>query len=96
MNGHALTILVVLAVVAFLLVLAIILARRSKQRRSERLRDRFGPEYHRVVAEHQDQALAEKALEEREKRSLRIIIRPLSREDRERYARAWRTVQARL
>jgi hypothetical protein len=94
MNERALITLVVVAVVAFLLVVAIVLARRSKQRRSERLRGRFGPEYDRVVAEHGDQALAEKALEEREKRSLKIIIRPLSSDDRERFARAWRTVQA--
>jgi hypothetical protein len=87
-------ILVVAAIVILILVVGIVLVRRRKQRRSELLRSRFGPEYDRVVAEHRDQGRAEEALEEREKRSLEIIIRPLSPEDRERFVQAWRTVQA--
>jgi len=72
----------------------LILAVKSKRRRSARLRSRFGPEYDHAVAQYGSVARAEKALEDREKRSQQIVIRPLSPETRERYSEAWRTVQA--
>jgi len=82
------------AAIVLMVVIAAIAARRSKRQRSERLRKRFGPEYDRVVAEHGNPAAAEKALEEREKRWAKLIIRSLPAGDREHFAEAWRTVQA--
>ncbi|HEV2382837.1 MAG TPA: hypothetical protein VG206_23985 [Terriglobia bacterium] len=95
MDQRALIIIGVAAIV-LIVVIAVAATRRSKQKRSERLRNRFGPEYDRVVAEHGGQTAAEKALEEREKRWAKLIIRPLSAVDREHFAEAWRTVQARF
>ena len=95
MNQTAVAIIVV-AVVVFLVIVGIALVRRTKQRRSERLRTRFGPEYDRVLNERGDRTKAEKALEEREKRSRKIVIRPLSPEERDRFANSWREIQSRF
>ena len=95
MDSRALIIIGVAAIVV-IVVIAVIASRRARQKRSERLRNRFGPEYDRVVAEQGNQAAAEKTLEEREKRWAKLIIRPLSAEDREHFAEAWRRVQARF
>jgi hypothetical protein len=64
--------------------------------RTRRLRDRFGPEYDRTLEREHGRARAEAALEEREKRVSRLHIRPLSPEERERFAAEWRTVQAKF
>jgi len=80
-------------VLLILFVVAAILARRAKQQRSERLRSRFGPEYDRLVVE-EGNARAEAALEKRERRARQITIRPLSTSEREKFAEAWRAVQA--
>ena len=84
------------AAIVLIVLVAVLATRRSKRQHSERLRRRFGPEYDRVVAEHGSQAAGEKALEEREKRWAKLIIRPLPAGDREHFAEAWRTVQARF
>ena len=94
MSEHALILLVVAAGVVIAGAGAgIVLARRAKQKRTERLRIRFGPEYDRMVAEFGERR-AQKLLEEREQRALKIVVRPLSIEDRERFVRAWRNVQS--
>jgi hypothetical protein len=80
--------------VAILLAGVVILARSVKRRRSTRLRSRFGPEYDHVLKERGDVARAEAALEEREQRARKIIVRPLSREEHERFAQGWREAQA--
>jgi hypothetical protein len=67
-----------------------------RQRRSEHLRNRFGPEYQRVVEEHGDKQRAEAVLERREKRHEQFQIRPLLPSDSERFAQAWQVVQARF
>jgi hypothetical protein len=85
-------------VVILLVVLAIALAAWFiiRQRRSERLRSRFGPEYNRVVEERGDKQLAEAVLEKREKRLERLQIRPLPSSHRDRFAQAWQVVQSRF
>jgi hypothetical protein len=60
---------------------------------SKRLHDRFGPEYERSVSEL-GRSQAEAELHRREKRVSRMQIRPLTESDRQRFASAWRTVQA--
>jgi len=92
MSGHVAAVIVVCLGVGGL-ILGIFLARRSNQRRAERLRSRFGAEYDRVVAEHGDRR-GKELLEERERRSLQVTIRPISTESQERFARAWRAVQS--
>jgi hypothetical protein len=67
-----------------------------KRKRTAQLRERFGPEYGRAVAERGGRAEAEEELTGREKRRERLEIRPLAPEDRERYAEEWQAVQARF
>jgi FtsZ-interacting cell division protein ZipA len=84
---------VILIVLALLVVLALVAGR---QRRSRRLRERFGPEYDRTVAEAGDRKEAESRLEERTARRQRLDIVPLDPADRARYVEAWRQTQARF
>jgi hypothetical protein len=84
---------VILIVLALLVVLALVAGR---QRRSRRLRERFGPEYDRTVAEAGDRKEAESRLEERTTRRERLDIVPLDPADRVRYVEAWRLTQARF
>jgi len=67
-----------------------------RRRRSDRLRQAFGPEYDRVVSTTGDQRGAESELESRQKRRARLDIRPLSAAARGRYAEAWRDAQGRF
>jgi hypothetical protein len=65
-----------------------------RNRKTQGLQNRFGPEYDRALSEHHDQREAERDLEERAERVDRLNIRPLEREERDRYADRWHTVQA--
>ncbi|MFG1695553.1 hypothetical protein [Nonomuraea sp. NPDC049309] len=68
----------------------------QRQKRRSHLRERFGPEYERAVAEHDDRREAEQELLEREQRHAELDIRPLSAESRETYAVRWTEVQERF
>lgn len=68
----------------------------NRQRRTQELSGRFGPEYQRAIEETGDRGAAEQELQAREERVQRMEIRSLPPEDRERYAQEWRTVQARF
>jgi hypothetical protein len=83
--------IVIVAVIAGVAVWAI-----ARQRRSEDLRRRFGPEYGRAVGEYGSTGKAESALDQRVKRVERLHLRPLSPEEHERFSREWRQVQARF
>ena len=80
----AIVVLVVGAIVAFYL----------QRRRTEKLRQHFGPEYDRAVAEGGDRRLAEARLEERTERVKKFHLRPLVEEDRARFTEQWDRVQA--
>jgi hypothetical protein len=67
-----------------------------QKRRSERLHAKFGPEYGRAVAEYGDQKKAESELERRQKRIEKFEIRVISPEQRDHFADAWRSDQARF
>ena len=66
----------------------------ARRRRSEALRDRFGPEYERVVTEYGDKQLAEERLRAREERVEALELRALEPDERLRFLRQWRVVQA--
>jgi len=86
----------ILIVVAVLAVAAAVWMYFEKQR-TQKLRSKFGPEYDRAIQEqHGNRKRAEMALENREKRVEMLHIRPLAREDRDRFAEAWRREQARF
>ena len=84
---------VVVAVVIIIVVAALFAVRKRK---SVQLKQRFGPEYDRLVQQNGGAAHAEDVLAEREKRVEKFSIRPLSPGDRERYAEEWELVQRRF
>ena len=65
-----------------------------QKRRSEELRERFGPEYQRAVEELGDPRQAESELAAREKRVEKLDIRPLTTQEHDRFTQAWRTTQS--
>jgi hypothetical protein len=82
-------ILVVVVVAAFALAML-------RERRSRRLRSHFGPEYDRAVRESGSRSKAEEVLVERQRRLEKLNIRPLSPEERDRFASQWHDTQARF
>ena len=82
---------VVIVVVVVVVVLALVLL--AQRRRSQGLRERFGPEYQRTVARTGDQRAAESQLAEREQRRRQLRIVPLEPAARGRYLEAWRATQ---
>jgi len=87
-----LVVIVVIAVIA----VAGILFFAMRKRRSQNLRERFGPEYDRVVKQQGDPRKAEGVLEFREKRREKFTIRPLAAADRSSFALGWNEVQSRF
>jgi hypothetical protein len=90
------TILVV--VVAFILgvVVGAVGLYAVQQERTKRLRQKFGPEYARTVAETGSRLPAEHDLLQRQKRVEKLHIRPLSPTDRARFVDGWREIQVRF
>ncbi|MFG1842789.1 hypothetical protein [Micromonospora sp. NPDC049175] len=86
-------IVIVLVVLVIVAVLAV--AVRSLGRRRA-LRDRFGPEYDRVVEEQDSRSAAERELRDRERRHAELTLTPLSPESRARYSAAWEELQVRF
>ncbi|GAA1603853.1 hypothetical protein [Actinoplanes couchii] len=85
---------IILIVVVLLLLAAAVVGVQAARRR--RLRQTFGPEYDRVVADTGSRSEAEKELLERTKRHAQLELTPLSAESRARYAAAWEEVQIRF
>jgi hypothetical protein len=92
MDTRTLTI-VLIAVVIVIAVAALLIMRK---RRSDQLKQRFGPEYDRAVLQHGDARHAETVLADRAKRVEKFSIRALPPGDRERYAEEWANVQKRF
>jgi hypothetical protein len=89
--------LVVIAAVLILLFLAGLAALYIQRRRtSDRLKQRFGPEYERTVEQLGDSSRAEADLVAREKRVDRFHIIPLTAADAERFRLSWNTLQGRF
>ncbi|HEX3319065.1 MAG TPA: hypothetical protein VHR84_00040 [Terriglobales bacterium] len=88
--------LMIIVVVIAVLVIAIAAYLAMRKRRSLRLRERFGPEYDRVVRHEGDVRKGEGVLEFREKRRERFELRTLSPVDRSSFEQRWDEVQARF
>jgi hypothetical protein len=84
---------IIAILVAAIILVAVVITRRRK---SEHLKQHFGPEYDRTVQMHGDSRHAEAVLLEREKRVEKFSLRPLPPADRERYAGEWAAVQRRF
>ena len=84
-------------VVLLFLVLAVLVVLTwtgNQRRRSDMLRERFGPEYNRTVEEMGDRRHAEAELASRAKRVKTFNIHPLSSADWSRFVGEWQTTQA--
>ncbi len=95
MDQHQVVIAVAVIVIVLIVVAAIAFA-TSRKRRSMRLKQRFGPEYDRVLKQEGDPRKAEGVLEFRQKRREKFKVRPLSATDRSSFDLRWREVQARF
>ena len=80
-------VIVIIAIVVAGAAAALMSARRR------RLQQRFGPEYDRVVDEHDSRMKAEAELSRRERRVSGLNIRPLEPAAQARYAAEWATIQ---
>lgn len=89
-------ILIAIVVVVAVVVAAGVAFLISRQRRSQRLRERFGPEYDRVLKQEGDARRAEGVLEIRQKRREKFTISPLTAADKSSFATRWNEVQARF
>jgi hypothetical protein len=92
MTQSTMSVLVVVAVV----VLAAVGWLVWQRRRSDVLREQYGPEYDRTVRQMGDQHRAESELIKRQERVEQFDIRPLSASQRSDYMDRWRTVQAKF
>lgn len=88
--SSTLTVVIVIVVVLALAAVAWMAMRRRA------LRQRFGPEYDRVVSERDNRVAAERELRDRERRHAELQLRDLDPQDRARYAEQWRDIQARF
>jgi FtsZ-interacting cell division protein ZipA len=80
---------IVVAAVVIIALVAVVVTRRNK---SSHLREKFGPEYDREVADRPRRE-AERELAEREKEHAKLDIKALDPQARERYTAEWKSVQ---
>jgi hypothetical protein len=88
-----LTVLIIIVALAALALVAWVVQRRKQ---SDHLRQRFGPEYTRVLDTLGSREKAEAELRAREQRVQRFHIRTLDPADAARYAQEWKQLQARF
>lgn len=88
-------IIVAAAAVAIALLVPLIM-RGQRQRERETLQRDFGPEYDRAVGEFGSERDAESALKQRRDRVAKLKLRPLSADERTRFAEAWSAAQSRF
>lgn len=87
---------IIVAVVILALVALGVWMMYTRRRQSERLRQRFGPEYGRAVDRMGSRAKAEEELREREKRVEKLDLVALSPADAARFSQEWKTLQGRF
>jgi hypothetical protein len=92
MDQHQLAL--VIAVIVVVAVIAIVGFLFARKRRSQQLRQRFGPEYDRVLKKEGEVRRAEGVLEMRSKRREKFSLRPLPESSRLDFVERWKMVQA--
>jgi hypothetical protein len=90
------TVVAIIAAVVLLVIGGYLGVVFSRRQRTRRLRDRFGPEYERILDEVGDQKEAEEELDARIDHVKSLDIRPLSEEETERFTHEWRSTQAKF
>jgi len=88
--------IVIVLIVAAVIIIPALIMMATRKRRSQKLRQQFGPEYDRVVRKEGDATKAERVLEFREKHRARYKIRALSPIDRSSFRYRWNEVQSRF
>ncbi|EDL49560.1 hypothetical protein [Erythrobacter sp. SD-21] len=91
MEGQEVTFAIVLIVVVVGALLAWLFVQRKH---TQELRDKFGDEYDRTVDARGGRRDAEADLVEREERVKKLDIRPLTRDEQDRYAADWKDTKA--
>ena len=91
MNTSVLITLAVVAVVA-----VVVIALLLKNRRTQKLKSRFGPEYSRAMEEAGNKNLAEAKLEKLEKRVQAFRLSPLAPSARAEFVAEWQKIQGRF
>jgi predicted Zn-dependent protease with MMP-like domain len=84
------------ALIIVVIVIVVVAAVAVVSARRRRLQQRFGPEYDRVVDEHDSRLKAEAELSRRQRRVSELDIRPLGPAAQARYAAEWATIQERF
>jgi hypothetical protein len=87
--------LIIIALVILVVIVATVWYFLQK-RRTDALRQHYGPEYDRAINQYGERRQAEAALEEREKRVKSLDLHPLSEADRARFSEEWGSIQARF
>jgi len=90
------TTVLVLIIVVVVLLAAVVASgvALTRRKRSERLKEQFGPEYERSVAEAGDRKSAETDLRERQHRHNKLEIRDLRPQEHEGFQKSWNSVQS--
>ncbi len=84
------------AIIVVIVIILVVAAASAMAARRRRLKERFGPEYDRLVADQQSQRRAEAELASRERRVRSLDIRPLTAAARTEYAAQWTSIQERF
>jgi hypothetical protein len=84
---------VLIVIVAVIVIAALLVTRKRK---TQHLKEHFGPEYDRALKERGDPKLAEAELAERERRVHSLSIHSISAGAREKYTEEWSAVQRRF
>jgi hypothetical protein len=86
----------IVIIAAIVIVVALIAWAATRKRRTDELRQRFGPEYDRALSHDGGRKEGESELRERVERHDALNIQPLSPDVASRYRQEWRDVQARF
>ena len=86
---------IIVIVVAVVVIAAFVIAgyQLARRKRTERLRDQYGPEYDRAIDQADNQRAAESELVDRSKRHEKLELRTLDAAEREDFERRWTDVQ---
>jgi hypothetical protein len=87
------TVAVVIIVIVVVVAVAVAAAALYRRRRSDQLRQKFGPEYERAVEGTSDRREAEKDLREREKHRSGFEVTPVTGDDAVRYRQDWADIR---
>ena len=87
---------VLIVVIALVIAVGVAVWFYTQRRRTQGLKERFGPEYDRAVRQTDDRGSAEEKLKERQARVEHLNLRPLAAKERDQFSESWRATQAKF